>query len=140
MKKSDHLLDTANAELDAMVKEVTNEFLTDKFLGRCWHDWQDLHKCKGGQEEYNVYLYKCSKCGEVGEDHEYGHSCFNGSPGLFTWDGFGLLWDKVQGKKWFPDFWTANMEMAWSKPHSIINRLTFPTILMNYIKKENLCP
>jgi len=100
-----------------------NIFLTEKFLGKCWHE---CDKLVFADPNYST-VYSCKNCKEVWETNA----------DLFTPDGFFLLWEKAQGEEW----WAAFRKYAYKKniPHfhtfweKEVNPLTFPTLLAEYL-------
>lgn len=101
-----------------------NIFLTEKFLGKCWHVF-------GNREmEYKNYNVKhCTKCGVLNMVQ---------NSDLFTPTGFFLLWEKAQGEEWWKGFkirygcWSADADI-WVLPEDRINPLTFPILLAEFI-------
>jgi len=96
-----------------------NIFLTEKFLGKCWH-------------EIDTYYFLCTKCEKStgGKDYITGENL-----NLFTPTGFFLLWEKAQKEGWWEAFISKH-----NKIHTMdhifvdyINPLTFPTLLAEYL-------
>ena len=119
MRKNDFILDRANAELDSLVRESVNQFLTEKFFGKCWHD------------PYPSKIFRqCQKClsGEKNID-------------LFTPNGFFILWEKAQKEEWWDRFiiesdWPVDSEKDnnWIDYIVAINRpITFPILLAEFL-------
>ena len=100
-------------------QESINKFLTEKFLGRCWHEQEDASFWVNG-EEYQYY--RCKFCQK--DVRDWGKDKLN----LFTPEGFFLLWEKVQKGK--PDF---KHFVIRHKGLEFINPLTFPILLAEFL-------
>jgi len=82
------------------MNEERNKFLTEKVLGKCWHEKKD---------DYSASCFKCNKL-----LHGFWYatpqntSIFNISSDEFidfdSWQGFGVLWPVVIKKEWWPEF------------------------------------
>ena len=63
-------------------KESCNKFLTEKFFGKCWHEWIENQKNRS---------ISCEKCGGIVSST---YQTFRLQEDYFTWPGFGLVWEK----------------------------------------------
>ena len=133
MNKNDFILDRANNELDTMVnQEAINKFLTEKFLGKCWHE-----------PDFTGSGYASSTCCDCNEEVD--------NQDLFTPTGFFILWEKAQKEEWWFTFLettkyhqvTQGIRTRVEKTDwlgkALVNPLTFPILLAEYIGwKEEL--
>jgi hypothetical protein len=111
-------------------QESINKFLTEKFLGGCWHEAiTDDFEYQGA-----IYQYlRCEHCGKDWLDITLQN--------LFTWEGFGILWEKAQEQEWFEDFNSTRggrvkrvMQCSWNLVKTdLINPQTFPIILAEFL-------
>jgi len=123
MNKNDFILDRANNELDTMVnQEAINKFLTEKFLGKCWHE-----------PDFTGSGYASSTCCDCNEEVD--------NQDLFTPTGFFILWEKAQKEEWWDRFiiesdWPVDSEKDnnWIDYIVAINRpITFPILLAEFL-------
>lgn len=104
-----------------------NIFLTEKFLGKCWHDF------KGDTPTHYGRCVKCWLTAAYETLPERG-----GCVDLFTPSGFFLLWEKAQKEEWWRGFkirhgcWSEGADM-WVLPEERINPLVFPTLIAEYL-------
>lgn len=110
------------------IKLSINIYLTDKFLGKCWHDRKDF-----SEDGYGTY--NCKKCGKRFGGH--GGSLENKD--LFTPAGFFLLWNKAQKEEWWESFLDYVSDNHYKSEDELfllkhtVNPLTFPTLLAEYL-------
>lgn len=114
------------------MKDETNKFLVEKLFGGCWHENMpemiapDSHQI-------------CKKCGKA----------FAGStvrnPNLYTWQGFGWLWEKLfetdLWEKFFEWYEEDGWDRVWSadddfriKPNELIDPATFATRVREFME------
>jgi hypothetical protein len=111
-------------------QESINKFLTEKFLGRCWHEQEDASFWVNG-EEYQYY--RCKFCQK--DVRDWGKDKLN----LFTPEGFFILWGKAQKEDWWAycngrliGKW-AELKVNTSFIDYVINPLTFPILLAEFL-------
>jgi len=116
-------------------QEAINKFLTEKFLGECWHEFPEI-------DLDNPKPSFCRKCGElefgfVSEDENPHRLIFSDSQDLFTPEGFFLLWEKAQKEEWWKEFLRLHMPFMYQCSNAnlqpIINPLTFPILLAEFL-------
>lgn len=112
-------------------KEAINKFLTEKFLGKCWHEW--IHKDSYWDDilSERVEELECTKCKEEAKYEGYQYN-------LFTPTGFFLLWEKAQGEEWWDSFLDHIIILNEDQDDTyilsvVVNPLTFPTLLAEYL-------
>lgn len=116
-----------------------DKFLTE-VMGKCWHE--EVHECC-----VNGELKMVCKCGIYAQKgyHDILSSGFKQTYDFSTWDGYGKLWEWVQGQKWFGDFmWRCEPfrithECLSGPPMKIwnIHPSAFATSVYNYLKDKS---
>lgn len=117
-----------------------NIFLTEKFLGKCWHDYAPTFF---GPNFTESTCLKCRHKTSVYTSDEYDLGVRSGGYDLFTPDGFFILWEKAQEQAWWSKF---EAEYILKKSYQLItgherttfiratvNPLTFPALLAEYL-------
>jgi len=111
-------------------QEAISKFLTEKFLGGCWHEWN-------AHTRPTSTTFTCVKC-KADEFVYTGEDGFAREPvqDLFTWSGLGILWEKAQKEEWWDKFLRTTMPSICQCSRDnlkFINPQTFPILLAEFL-------
>ena len=78
-----------------MTQIEVNKIITEKVLGKCWHEWHHIGMKAQPLNYLMGYTNVCSKCNKQATKRV--------NPDFSKWADYGPLLEKIQGEEWWED-------------------------------------
>lgn len=103
-----------------------DQFLTEKVLGECWHEWEEYWS-----ESKLINRLRCKKCGK---DICYGCRSIN-MPNFSKWEVFGKLWNFCKEQEWWENFLFSAIRIDKLPVHDAVVELINPDVFADAIAR-----